>query len=235
MNVVSLMAHQDDEMRCLGTMLKCRARGDQLHFVCLTDGSAGVLGAEAPTPADAARIRAAEMKALARAAGATYRCLNAPDEFMADTPELRMALVEALRATGAELVFTHYHDDYNLDHSLTHALAKHACMLACLPLLPTASPPLREHPAVYCVEPHGPVPFPASAFVDITAFESAKAELVTKHESQERSMRAALGTGMAELCRVPDAYWGQKAGCSYAEPFLPMAARGAIKTRPVLP
>jgi len=36
MNVVSIMAHQDDEMRCLGTLLKCRARGDRLHFVTIT-------------------------------------------------------------------------------------------------------------------------------------------------------------------------------------------------------
>lgn len=235
MNVVSIMAHQDDEMRCLGTMLKCRARGDRLHFICLTDGSAGVLRHEAPTPADAARLRAAEMGALARAADASYRCLNERDEFMMDTPELRLALVEAIRATGAELVFTHHQEDYNLDHTLAHRLVKHGCMLASLPLLPTASPPLRGHPAVYCVEPHGPIPFPASVFVDITGFEAAKAELLAKHESQERAMRAAVGSGMAELCGVPDAYWGQKAGCRYAEAFLPMEARGAIKTTPVLP
>ena len=41
MNVVSIMAHQDDEMRCLGTMLKCRARGDRLWFITLTDGAKG--------------------------------------------------------------------------------------------------------------------------------------------------------------------------------------------------
>ncbi len=41
MNVVSVMAHQDDEMFCLGTMLKCTARGDALWFITLTDGSKG--------------------------------------------------------------------------------------------------------------------------------------------------------------------------------------------------
>jgi L-alanine-DL-glutamate epimerase-like enolase superfamily enzyme len=35
------MAHQDDEMQCLGTMLKCRARGDRLFFITLTDGAKG--------------------------------------------------------------------------------------------------------------------------------------------------------------------------------------------------
>ena len=41
MNVVSIMAHADDEMRCLGTMLRCAERGDRLAFITLTDGSHG--------------------------------------------------------------------------------------------------------------------------------------------------------------------------------------------------
>src|SRR5208283_3980972 len=44
MNVLSVMAHQDDELVCLGTMLKMRDRGDRLHFICLTDGSLGISG-----------------------------------------------------------------------------------------------------------------------------------------------------------------------------------------------
>lgn len=43
MNVVSVMAHQDDELMCLGTMLKMKARGDSLHFICLTGGEMGMV------------------------------------------------------------------------------------------------------------------------------------------------------------------------------------------------
>ena len=66
MNVVSIMAHQDDEMRCLGTMLKCRARGDQLFFVTLTDGTKGFVQNPHIDPAEAARIRHAEMTSRRR-------------------------------------------------------------------------------------------------------------------------------------------------------------------------
>ncbi|MCU0522953.1 MAG: PIG-L family deacetylase [Anaerolineae bacterium] len=45
MRVVSAMAHQDDEMQCLGTLLKCRARGDTIAFVTWTDGIAAALRA----------------------------------------------------------------------------------------------------------------------------------------------------------------------------------------------
>jgi len=235
MNVVSIMAHQDDEIRCLGTMLKCRSRGDRLFFVTLTDGCHGMVQMPDMPRAEAARIRHAEMTAVAKSVGATYLNLGVEDEFLYDTPELRMRLIEAIRQTGAELVFTHYQNDYNLDHTTVHSLVKHCAMLASLPLLPGKWPPLKSHPAVFCVQPHGPIPFPATHFVDITPLEAQKIALMKNHCSQEEAMQLALGAGFDKLCTRPDAFWGEQALCEYAEAFAPMRARGAIKPYPVLP
>ncbi len=235
MKVVSIMAHQDDEMRCLGTMLKCRARGDRLQFVTLTDGSSGVMGEPPPTREESARIRADEMRRLAGKIGAGTACLGERDEFLYDTPDIRLRLLETIRKTGANLVFTHYREDYNEDHMTTHRLVRHCCMLAPLPLLPAESPPLKEHPAVFCVEPHGTIPFPATHFVDISEFEDKKIALLKNHRSQEQAMQMAVDAGFDKLCRRPDAYWGEKAGCEYAECFVQMPARGAVKPYAVLP
>ncbi len=235
MNVVSIMAHQDDEMRCLGTMLKCQQRGDRLVFITLTDGSNGLLERARMTRAEAARIRHEEMASLAGAVDAAYVSLGEHDEFLYDTEAVRMALIQAIRETEAGLIFTHHHEDYNADHVTTHRLVQQCAMHACLPMLATDAPPLAEHPAIFCVEPHGPVVFPASHFVDISAFEHRKAELLSRHRSQEQAMRQAVGSGFDQLCACPDAYWGQKVGCAFAEPFRPMAARGAVKPWPVLP
>jgi LmbE family N-acetylglucosaminyl deacetylase len=235
MKIVSIMAHQDDEMRCLGTMLKCRQRGDELFFLTLTDGSSGVLQ-EPPLPRKAAaRIRIRELKNMARSAGGECLCLGERDAFLFDTPSVRMKLIEAIRKTEADVIFTHYHEDYNEDHMTTHRLVRHAAMLASLPLLPTASPALKSHPAIFCVEPHGPIPFPATYFVDITAFELKKIQLLRLHQSQEEAMQKAFDAGFDKLCNRPDAYWGEKSGCAFAEAFVPMATRGAIKPFPVLP
>jgi len=81
MNVVSIMAHQDDEMRCLGTMLKCRARGDQLHFITLTDGSGGFVGRSQLTRKEAAGIRHAEMTALYYRPWQFYNMLISAQEY----------------------------------------------------------------------------------------------------------------------------------------------------------
>lgn len=235
MNVVSVMAHQDDEMFCLGTMLKCRKRGDSLFFITLTDGCKGFVQNPTISRKKAAAIRHREMSALARAAGGSYINLREEDEFLYDTPELRMRLIEALRETRAQLVFTHYHNDYNLDHVNTHYLVKQCAMHAPLPVLRTKSKPLSEVPAVFLIEPHGPIHFPATHYTDISAEFEEKAELLLCHASQEKAMQDALGTGIKVLTARTAAFRGQQVGCAYAESFCPMEARGAIKTYPVLP
>jgi LmbE family N-acetylglucosaminyl deacetylase len=229
------MAHQDDEMRCLGTMLRCQARGDRLGFICLTDGSKGLVDRPHLDRPAAAEVRRKEMAALAQAVGAGYTCLAEPDEYLYDTPALRDSLIEAIRQAAADVIFTHFDPDYNADHVATHHLLRHCAMQSVLPVIPTATAPLKNHPAIFCVEPHGAFAFTPTHFVDITGVIDRKIELLRLHESQEAAMQQAVGWGFDQLVRVPDGYWGQKAGCRYAECFVPMQSRGAIKPFSVLP
>lgn len=235
MNVVSIMAHQDDEMRCLGTMLKCRARGDRLHFITLTDGSKGFVQRPEIERAEAAAIRDREMRSLATAIDATYTNLGELDEFLYDTPEVRIALIEAIRACEADLVFTHFDQDYNLDHITTSSLVRHCAMHSCLPVLPTMSPPLARHPAIFMVEPHGPFVFPVTHYVDITESRDEKARLLAHHVSQEEAMRKGVGAGIGALTDRVDGYRGDQVGVAWAEAFVAMPARGAVKPFGVLP
>ena len=234
MNIVSIMAHQDDEMYCLGTMLRCRARGDRLHFITLTDGSKGFVQSPEILRPDAAAIRHREMSALAAAAGATFTNLHEPDEFLYDTPDLRLRLIEAIRATKADVLFTHYAVDYNLDHLTTNNLVRHCAMQACLPVLPTASDSLRAHPAVFLIEPHGPIDFAPTHYVDISSVVDEKSRLLALHDSQEQAFKS-IGTGLGEFVRIASRFRGEKVGCTHAEAFVSMQARGAVKPFPVLP
>jgi LmbE family N-acetylglucosaminyl deacetylase len=235
MNVVSIMAHADDEMRCLGTMLACAARGDSLAFVTVTDGSHGYVQDPSLPRAEVAAIRQAEMDAVAAAVGGTHACLGEEDEFLYDTPEVRLRLIEAIRATRAELIFTHFGEDYNLDHITVSSLVRHCAMQSCLPVLPTASAPLAAHPAVFLIDPHGPFAFAPSHYVDISAQQARKAEVLALHASQEEAMTRALGYGLGEMSARLSSFRGEQAGCAFAEAFVPMPARGAVKPFPVLP
>jgi LmbE family N-acetylglucosaminyl deacetylase len=235
MNVVSIMAHADDEMRCLGAMLKCRARGDRLWFVNVTDGSKGFVQQPDLPREKAAAIRQAEMTSLAEGVGGTALFLGEPDEFLYDTPETRMKVIEAIRKTRADLIFTHYTEDYNLDHTTVSSLVRHCSMQAALPVLPTESAPLARMPAIFMIEPHGPFSFPASYYVDITSEFERKVELMQCHRSQVEAFQKAFQYGLREICARLDSYRGELAGCAYAECFAPMPTRGAIKPYPVLP
>ena len=235
MNVVAIMAHQDDEMRCLGTMLKCRDRGDRLFFITLTDGSKGFVQNPTISREEAAAIRDSEMRAVAQAVGGEYINLAELDEFLYDTPTVRLKLIEAIRSTGAHLIFTHFDPDYNQDHITTHALVRHCAMQSCLPVLPTETPPLAAHPAIFMVEPFGGIHFPASHFVDVTSYHAEKVAALQLHASQEVAMQQAVGSGMEALCLRVEAFRGEQSGCSYAEGFMPMPSRGAVKPFPVLP
>jgi LmbE family N-acetylglucosaminyl deacetylase len=235
MNVVSIMAHQDDEMRCLGTMLKCRERGDKLAFITLTDGSKGFVQNPGIAREKAARIRQEEMQALAAEIDAVYINIREQDEFLYDTSEVRLKLIEAIRTTRPGIIFTHYSEDYNLDHVTVNRLVRQCAMQACLPVIATQSSPLEEHPAVFLVEPFGPVFFPASHYVDISKYQDAKVALLRHHASQEEPMAMVGGGGLAKITADVGAYRGNQVNCAFAECFVPMQARGAVKPYSVLP
>ncbi len=235
MHIVSLMAHQDDEMQCLGTLLKYHARGDKVHFITVTDGAKGFVQQPDIDPVEAAGIRHAEMLDVAQNLEAEYINLKEPDEFLYDTPDVRMKVIEAIRYTRADVIFTHYHEDYNLDHSTVSSLVRHCAMQSCLPVLPTISAPLHAHPAIFMVCPHGTFIFPATHYVDVSSFEDKKIAVLKQHASQEVAMQQAVNAGFDALCRRVDAFWGQQVGCTYAEGFVPMRGRGSMKPYNVLP
>ena len=90
-------------------------------------------------------------------------------------------------------------------------------------------------PAIYMIEPHGPIHFPAETYVDISDFCEKKIALLKKHKSQETAMQQALGTGFRELTCSVSAFRGLQSGVRHAEAFIPMRSRGGIKPFSVLP
>jgi len=235
MNVVSVMAHQDDELVCLGTMLKMQARGDRLHFICVTDGSGGMAQSPEMPRAEAAAVRDREMRELARRVGGQYICLGERDEYLYDTPEVRDALVGALRAAEADVVLTHFSPDYNADHMTVNLLVRQCAMQAALPMVKTRWRPLARPPAVFLVEPSGGFEFEPTHYVDITEHLDQKMELCRCHASQDAAFRAALGRGLDDWVLENSRRRGEQAGCAHAEAFRPLLARGLVRAQAILP
>lgn len=237
MNVVSVMAHQDDELMCLGTMIKMRKMGHKLHFICLTDGCMG-MAHQPDMPLDqAAAIRFEEMSSLAAKLNAEYICLGVKDEFLFDNEEIRMALINALRQTKADVVFTHFTSDYNLDHTTTNSLVRQCTMHMPLPMIKTQAQPTSSTPAVFMIEPFSGFEFEATHWVDVSDVISEKMSLSKCHKSQDEAFIAAFGEGKGidNWVMQTTSKRGDQCGVKFAEAFRPMLSRGLVKPYSILP
>ena len=237
MNVVSVMAHQDDELMCLGTMLKMKQRGDSIHFICLTCGETGMVHHPEMSAQEAAEYRRREMTAMVEAAGGTYQCLGFEDEFLYDTRETRYALIGALRNVKADVIFTHNETDYNLDHMTVNRLVRQCAMQMAFPMIKTSSPATSDFPAVFQVEPASGCEFSPSHWVDISDVIQEKIRLANFHQSQDEAFRAGFGEDYgigAWMCGI-SSHRGEQCGAAHAEAFRPRYSRGFIKGYSILP
>jgi LmbE family N-acetylglucosaminyl deacetylase len=234
MNVVSVMAHQDDELVCLGTMLKMRERGDKLHFICCTDGCFGIAQHPEMGREEAAAIRDTEMRELADRLGASYTCLGEQDVFLCDTPRVRFRLLSAMRAAKPDVVFTHFSPDFNVDHMTVNTLVRQCAMAMGLATVHTEAPPC-DSPAVFLVEPSGTFEFDATHYVDVTAQTDEKMALAALHRSQDELFRIWHGYGLGEYVTRCALRRGEEAGVEHAEAIRPMLARKLVKAHQVLP
>lgn len=237
MNVVSVMAHQDDELMCLGTMLKMKRRGDRLHFICLTRGETGMVHCPEMSVEEAAEYRRKEMSALVEAVGGSYLCLGYEDEFLYDTKQVRIDLINALRKTQADVVFTHNTVDYNLDHMTVSSLVRQCAMQMPFPMIKTQSPPTAATPAIFLVEPSVGFEFEPSHWVDIDEVIEEKKRLAEFHKSQDDAFRAGFGEafGIAAWMCQTSARRGEQCGAKHSEAFRPLLTRGFVKGHAILP
>lgn len=152
MNVTCVFAHQDDEMRCLGTLLRLYEQGHRVSFVCVTNGDKG-LAFDAACSESAAAVREREMRAVAGHFDADYVCLGREDGFLAEDAELRRDLLAALRRLSSELVLTHWTSDYNDDHVVTAKAVTDAALFVNLASFEPSVPTLSHAPRIYYTHP----------------------------------------------------------------------------------
>ncbi|HST42953.1 MAG TPA: PIG-L family deacetylase [Conexibacter sp.] len=237
MNVTCVFAHQDDEKECLGTLLRLRReRGARISLIAVTNGDKGASWDPGKPHAEVAAERDAEMRAVAAALDASYVCLGEPDGFLLDGPAVRLALIEALRASAPELVFTHNLADYNEDHVVTARLTCHAALLSAIASVGTATPALAAAPAIFHTDPGPGHGFDGTHFVTFDEqVADEKARIVRLHASQMAVMRELRGVDYADLARDADRATGARLVAPYAEVFRPCLMERRIPTASLLP
>jgi LmbE family N-acetylglucosaminyl deacetylase/CheY-like chemotaxis protein len=188
--VVAIGAHPDDvEIGCGGTLLRHRARGDQVTVLTLTSGEHG---GEPSERAQEAR-RAALILGVACVLG-TLQDTKIPAGL--ETISLIETTVRKVRPT---VVYTHSLQDGHQDHRSVYR----ATVVAC-----------RGVPSIYCYQaPSASVEFRPTKFIEIGEFLDRKVEAIGAYASQT-SKRPYL---RESLLRATAEYWGRFAQYGMAE------------------
>jgi LmbE family N-acetylglucosaminyl deacetylase len=215
-----LFAHPDDaEFFCGGTVARWAREGCEVHYVCITDGSAG--SNDPDTTREAMRpIREREMRAAADVLGvASLTFLGELDGFLEVTPATRKKVTREVRRRRPDVIVAP--DPARLwsgSGYVNHSDHKAAGLLALSAVMPDA--PTRV--MFQELEDEGLEPFEVpnlylaveepDLFVDITETLELKLKALAAHASQ-------LGPDVEEFVTARARELGERAGVEYAEGF----------------
>lgn len=239
MNILAIGAHPDDiEYQCAGTLAKYVSTG---HKVFVATATSGNIGSAHHSMEEIARIRKAEAKESAAIIGAEYICLDYDDEMFFDSKEARLKFIDLVRYCRADVILTHYPEDYNPDHELTSKIVNDIAVMIPIAHLKTANPPYEIIPKIYYFEPAHGFRFIPTDYVDITDFMETKLKMLACHRSQAQWMSDNYketpegGDKFLENASITSRYRGMQSGVKYAEGFVRALDAFRMTTTRLLP
>ncbi len=235
MRVLAIGCHPDDaEFGCFGTLARCVARGDEVYVCGITNGSGGSMTLE---PDEIAAIRVKEAEAAAKAIGAKeYFNLGVYDLYVDSNDRATIdKLVDVIRYTKPDMIFTQYHEDYMRDHTETSLLAFNASFIATIPNYKTKQPVLEAVPAIFYMESEGVSDFRPTDYVDISETIELKTKALQCHESQYGWLSAHTGNDAFGASHAKNQFRGKQCGADYAECFSRCMLSQRVNTYRMLP
>ena len=212
-------AHPDDaELVMGGTLALMAEQGRRLALVDLTRGESGSRG----TP----ETRAQEAALAAKVLGVAHReSLGLPDARLAQVPDQKDAIVEALRRLRPRIVLLQHWEQRHPDHSAASRLVYDACFLAGLRnYRDDLGEAFRPKKLVYSVTMTEATEVPPTIVVDISAVWERKLQAIRAFESQ---FTAQAGESVAlpfdrfqSAVELQARRHGQRIGVSYGEGFV---------------
>jgi N-acetylglucosamine malate deacetylase 1 len=218
--VLVFAAHPDDDVLGMGGTIALHAnRGDEIHVVCVTDGSS----TQYPGDAELRERKEREAQAAAKVLGvAEYVHHDLPDMRL-DTVahvDLNRVVEEHVQTLRPETVYA-AHPDVNLDHR------------ALFDSVAVATRPVPEQPVrrLLTYAPTSSTEWTPAAtnwfvpnwFVDITETLSRKLEAFACFETEARGYPHPRSPRALEAHAQ---FFGSTVGCEYAEPFVLVRSLG---------
>lgn len=218
MRVLAFEAHPDDvEHFCAGTLAKYSSLGHSVGIACLTNGEVGH-----PTmkKKEIAAVREKEARNSAKIINADFYWLGYHDEFLFNTPEFRLNVINTIRSFKPDIIITLDKDnDYHPDHTTTGQVVWDTHVMVTVPNIDTQHPPCEKIPEIFFCDTSAGINFVPELYVDITDYWDTKAKMIACHESQETWIKDQYGDSLIENSRKQSVFRGYQAGCDYAECF----------------
>jgi len=221
LDVLAIGAHPDDvELTCGGTILKLVRQGRKVGVLDLTEGELGTRGSR--------EIRAAEAAEASKILGLSVReSLGLPDGGIESTSETRTSVIRLIRRYRPEILFIPFHMDRHPDHEHAHVLARESWFYAGLQKIVTEDGGVRQEAhrpkAYFCfMQWHQFIP---SFIVDVTAeadeafraMQAFRSQFFNPESRERETMLSAPGFLQSMKNRL--AYYGDRIGVAYGEPF----------------
>lgn len=218
MRIMCFSPHPDDsDIFCGGTLAKYKAQGHDVAVAVMTRGDVG-----SPTLSreEIAAVREGEARAASAIIGAEFFWLGYDDEFIYDSREVRMHVIDILRQFKPDMVLCPDKDrDYHPDHIRTGQLVWDTHVMAAVRLIPTDHAVCeRIHDIWYYDTPAG-IGFEPEVYVDITDVWSTKVKMAECHGSQNDWLQHIYGHPLTYLLETQSRFRGYQCGCAFAEAF----------------
>ena len=146
-----------------------------------------------------------------------------------------MKLIDTLRECEADLIFTHWPDEYNLDHNTTSTLVFQCSLNSIIASMQSAHPALKVTPKVFYWDEGSHLGFEGTHFVALDEeIIQEKARIIRLHKSQMEVM-SKIGPDFADLAVDHARRAGDRVGVPYAEVFRPCLASRRTPLASMLP
>ena len=218
MNVLAIGCHPDDiEINCVGTLIKCVQRGDNVTVCHVCNGN---LGHEVIPPDDLRKIRIEEARSAGALAGINVVTCDIGDVLVSEAnKDHRDRVVDVIRKANPDFIITHAPNDYMPDHLAVSRLVFDASFAASVPHYETSEKTATKVTPIYYMDTLGGLDFIPTEYVDISDVIDLKLEMLEKHESQLKWMRDHDNIDFAEFVKTCARYRGLQCNSMYAEGF----------------
>ncbi|MEA4832745.1 MAG: PIG-L deacetylase family protein [Oscillospiraceae bacterium] len=218
MRVLCISAHPDDmEINCAGTLLKCKARGDEV-FVCHINN--GDMGHFQIMPEELGKMRIEEARRSCEMAGFTALTANIGDlDSYYQDKEQKDIIVDIIRQVNPDFIITMSPNDYMCDHTAASQLVFDAAFMASVPHYETKHPATDKVVPIFYMDNAYGVDFVPTEYVDISDVFDMKIKMLLCHQSQAKWLMEHDNIDYTRSVRIISSFRGLQCGVEFAEGF----------------